>query len=205
MPSQKVITQCLEWLYNQPSPIIFTLKEFEKRYKKVKSMTSAQFKELLDYLIMEDKLNVVKCGSINVYYLYVNVTLEKDKLEFTTLQMGNNMAREELGKVRIQYEKLLKTHSQNTERDELLQKYKSLIREVERSKRQLIKLENESTHWDEAKVQIKLEQIEQYKDKLSLHADNIENLIDYISKEYMVRDTQIREEFNVPDEFKIYI
>ena len=205
MPSDKIIVQCLEWLYNQPSPVIFTLKEFEKRYKRVKSMTSVQFKELLDYLIMEGKLEVAKCGSINVYYLYISVSIERHREEYARLQSGNIEGKEALAKDRNEYESISKTHGPGEERYENLQRYRQLVREGDKWSKQLYKAQNDSNHWDDRKVQFKLNEIEKYKKNLSLHADNIENLIAYISKEYTVPDTQIREEFDIPDEFKTYI
>lgn len=168
-------------------------------------MTSVQFKELLDYLVMEGKLEVAKCGSINVYYLYISISIERDREEFARLQRGNVEGKEALAKVRIEYESMLKTHKPGEKRDDNLQRYRLLVREVDKWSRQLHKCQNDSNHWDDRKVQFKLNEIEKYKKNLSLHADNIENLISYISKEYSVPDTQIREEFDIPDEFKTYV
>lgn len=205
MPSQKVITQCLEWLYTQSSPVILTLKEFEKKYKKVKAMTSAQFKELIDYLVMEGVLEVTKCGSINVYYLYINLHMMREHSLYWKLCYGNHQLKQEVGEAKKQQEQLIVSHKPGKSRDEYLLKYKSLMKEMNVLETELNVLTTQVNEWNGEEIQRSLDNIENAKVQLSKHADNIENLIVYISKEYNVTDEDIRREFEIPEEFNLFI
>lgn len=212
MLSNKIINQCLEWLYNQESPVIFTSKDFEKKYKKVKSLNSSQSKEILDYLIQEDHLNLIKCGTINVYYIYINDKYEFNTKQWYTLLEKNVSQKHLLIEKRKEYEKLLRDKQEHEQeqkniisRDDLLKKYKILTNGLSLKERELNKLNQLSKRWDSNFIQNSLNNIETMKEDLINLKENIDILIEYLSKTYNVNEDEIKKEFDIPEEFTVFI
>lgn len=212
MLSNKIINQCLEWLYNhQDSPVIFTSKDFEKRYKKVKSLNSSQSKEILDYLIQEDHLSLIKCGTINVYYIYINHKFENDTKQWQLISEKNSILKNDLVERRKEYEKLSldkqeQQQSQNdASRGDLLKQYKSLTSELTLKERELKKLNQLSERWNSNFIQKSLDNIETMKENLTNLKENIDILVEYLSKTYNVNEDEIKREFDIPQEFTVFI
>lgn len=212
MLSNKIINQCLEWLYNhQDSPVIFTSKDFEKRYKKVKSLNSSQSKEILDYLIQEDHLSLIKCGTINVYYIYINHKFENDTKQWQLISEKNSILKYDLVERRKEYENLSldkqeQQQSQNdASRGDLLKQYKSLTSELTLKERELKKLTQLSERWNSNFIQKSLDNIETMKENLTNLKENIDILVEYLSKTYNVNEDEIKREFDIPQEFTVFI
>ena len=80
---------------------------------------------------------------------------------------------------------------------------KKLDEECKCLKKEIEKLQ--TVRWDQGKI---VEEIEIKKEnliKLETITDNIELLIEYLVKKFNVDSSQIRKEFNIPDEFKEFM
>lgn len=207
MPSVKTLRLFEEWLYAQPTPLVATLKEFEKRFKKVKPLTSPQFKEIIDHYLAEDMISVAKCGSLNVYYFYRHLRVQEDKKLFDRLTSGNKLLREEIVVNQEQVERITRQRHDDCDgsRQYMLQKHRDLMTEVSRLEQMVGRFRQEIDRWDSSRIEEMVTRNECNKGKLCIMADNIENLIYYLVKRYDINDEDIRSEFGIPNEFKLYV
>ena len=162
--------------------------------------------------MQEDHLNLIKCVTIYVYYIYINEKFKSDTKQWWSLSAKNSILKKALIEKREEYEKLLTDKQEQNDqqnmlvsRDGLLKKYRTLTNELCLKERELNKLHQLSQRWDSNSIQESLNNIETMKEDLVNLKENIDILIEYLSKTYHVNEDEIKREFDIPDEFTVFI
>lgn len=195
--STKIIRQYIDWLEKQPSPVIFTQKDFEKRFGT--KQPSSMVRDNLNELVNENLIEINKCGNVNIFYYYRNQKVlqlqeENNKLDvkLTVITIENN--RMELEVAQLESERKSFKGKENK-----LRQLKSLQQEYEQLLKELDKLRDESISRDD--VVNKMNAINDLTKKLQVIAENIEILISYFHTKYQVENADLRKEFLIPQEF----
>ncbi|CCK71185.1 Mnd1p KNAG_0G01270 [Huiozyma naganishii CBS 8797] len=187
----------LEWIVNQPSPLLFTQKDFEKRYPG--RQPSNIVREHLDALVADGVLELSKCGSINVFYYFKNVKWAGIRGDLENLSGKVAALTRECEALQTQINSMQETRGDFKGKKQLLLRQKELERQVASKKLEISKLRK--TRWTPDDIANKTKEFQSTKAQLESLADNIEILVDYLCKKCQVEPSAIRQEFAIPEEF----
>lgn len=195
--STKIVRQYIDWLEKQTSPVMFTQKEFEKRFGT--KQPSSVVRDNLNELVNENLLEMNRCGNVNIFYYYRNRNIlqlqeenNKIELKITVITIENDRMAGEL--------MVLKDIRQDFEGKETkLNQMKKLQFEYNALMKELEKVRNESISRDD--VIVKMNTVNDLNKKLQVVAENIEILISYFHTKYQVESADLRKEFSIPLEF----
>ncbi|CCF57292.1 hypothetical protein KAFR_0C02990 [Kazachstania africana CBS 2517] len=200
--NDKKTAQIIKYLEGLPSTY-FTQKEFEKKCP-IK-LQSSVMKQILDEIVCEYEkylIGVIKCGNLNIYYIYrnfnrLNIKEEIDKSNKKVIDIRESIDANK--KKLLLYQKERKAFK---EKEKLVKNYhdfsklhKSLSNQI--INLQKIKLEN----LENLKlVDDKRDRIENLKKLIHQYNDNIELILDHIARKYNIPNTKLHDELNIPME-----
>lgn len=200
--SDKKREQLVTYLQSFTTEQIFIQKEFEKKCP-VKA-PSQQLKEMLDAIICEYPLllDICKCGIINVYFMYPEETQRNIIKQCLVIEskLNNSTSKINEYKEQIVVETGLRKHFKG--RENLIEKRAELLKQRSDFSKQLSKMEKENLCWSNARIQMENDRIKSLKLELDSLTDGIEILMDYLCSKFNIDQYALRQELEIPLEFK---
>lgn len=159
-------------------------------------------------MIDEDGIiSVEKCGSTNIYWCFKNQIMSKMILEMDSLRARIQAARSDTLNVKATLQsnatdlrkETFETATGQISRVEKLAELDALEREL-KSLKSRYDLKSEHT-WDQTKIEAKVKMLKVQVEKLNTVTDNIDLIIGYLSRRFMIDKKTLQTELNIPEEF----
>lgn len=201
-PSDKKQKQLIEYLQTFQEETIFTQKDFEKKCP-IKA-PSQVLKEMLDSVMCDYPflLDLCKCGIINVYYIYPNETKRHIIRECSNLEAKIVKTEEEILCMKKSLEMAQRERKQFKGKNELMVEHSKLIKDKNGLGSQILKLEKGKLYWDSDKKKFEKDNIINLRKNLEIITENIDILLNFLSKKYNIDEQVLKKELEIPLEFK---
>ena len=200
--SDKKKRELVEYLRGFSTEVLFTQKEFEKSCP-VKVPTQ-QLKEMLDGVMCEYPLllDVAKCGSLNVYYMYPAETQRRVVALALATEARVAQAREDIAGMQRQLAEAIAQRGEFRGKAKVLQKHAELHKKHTALVKQLQALQRDDTNWSAERLARERDRAASMRGNLETLADDIDTLVSYLSGKYLVDRATLRRELEVPEQWK---
>jgi len=200
--SDKKKQQLVEYLQTFTQENIFTQKEFEKKCP-VKA-PSQQLKEMLDGVMCEYPLllDTCKCGIINVYYMYPQETQRHIIKQCLTIESKMTQSGTRIQKMKQDLENESEQRTNFKGRDSLLERRTQLYKEKMTLSKEIGLLERHNLCWSTERIQSETQRATSMRQELESLTDGIEILADYLCSRFNIDQYALRQELEIPLEFK---
>lgn len=185
------------------------MKELEKLIPKKCGISSMLVKDLVQQMIDEDAIvSVEKCGNINVYWCFKNQITQKIYDNCQRVSQQCNERRAAIEQFKLQLQNALASERSSTftdengqllDREEQLRKTRHLEERIRNLQAQYNALSR--SRWDHDKIRAKRQEIRDKHERLEKTTDNIELLVGYLCKRFVIDSRQIKRELDIPEEF----
>ncbi|KAM3162635.1 Meiotic nuclear division protein 1 [Lachancea thermotolerans] len=188
---------------------VYNIKELEKLIpKKCSGVASMLVKDLIQQMIDEDGIiSVEKCGNTNIYWCFRNQIITKMSREIDMLNQRIEAAKLEISQTKMALDVSTKSSRKESfevdgavfSRAEKLEELESLDKAVKHS-RSVYDQKSEHT-WDQAKINAKTEALSAQVAKLDTVTDNIELIVSFLCRRFLIDKRSLQSELGIPEEF----